>query len=504
MTQTMQAPLQTQQAQAQPQYEITDADRKRVQAIQEAWKAYDGEFEPQLKKTPEGIDPNVVINQCAPIVDTGIDFLFGQELEISCEKDAPQEAQDCLDDAWGIKEQRIPLLQDLGMNGAMARNAFLRIVPSSYKPDKQKTFRLVAVDPSTVFVQTAPQDCETVLLYCIQFSTMERQNGKPVEVFYREEITRIDPDGNASLGLPDDDDTWQIQHWTQVAQHGMQPKNTGWSAAGEPYPWPYPFPPIFHCKNLPRPNEFWGRADIRPDIIGMNKSLNLVVSGINLVELLYGTPTMYGNGIGDGVIDRSPGRIIQLPLIESKITAVSITSDVPNALAFANDLRSSIDEASSVPGVATGRIKDMPRGNLSGIAIELLFMSLLKATQKKQCLYGKLIIDVSKALLVLNGFNGDIDITLAWQSPLPHDDLASAQYAVLLKQLGISDTTIQRDMGFDPEEQAKLSAEEDQNKITMFSRGMGMPPTMPDQQQPGQEAQQQGQQPSPFIGGNNR
>ena len=243
MTQTMLPPSPTQQM--QPVYEITDADKERQQKIAEAWQAYDGEFKPQLQKTPEGVDPNVINNQCSPIVDTGIDFLFGQEMEISVEKGGPKEAQDFLNAAWGEKETRIPLLQDLGMNGAMARNAFLRIVPSPDKPGKQKTFRLVAVDPSTIFVQTAPQDCETVLLYCIQYSTTEKQNGRPVEVFYREEITRIDPDGNASRGIPDDDDTWSIQHWTQIAQHGMQPKLTGWIAAGEPIPWPYPFPPLF-------------------------------------------------------------------------------------------------------------------------------------------------------------------------------------------------------------------------------------------------------------------
>src|SRR5260221_8832385 len=137
MTQTMQAPV----AQAMPVYEITDEDKKRQQAIQDAWAAYDGEFKPQLQKTPEGVDPNVINNQCSPIVDTGIDFLFGLELEISVEEGAPQEAQDFLNAAWGIKEKRIPLLQDLAMNGAMARNAFLRIVPSPDKPGKQKKFR---------------------------------------------------------------------------------------------------------------------------------------------------------------------------------------------------------------------------------------------------------------------------------------------------------------------------------------------------------------------------
>src|SRR6267154_131118 len=114
MTQTMIAPATT----GQPVYKITDDDKKRQKAIADAWRAYDGDFEPQLEKTPEGIDPNVVINQCAPIVDTGVDFLFGQEVEIRAEETAPKEAQDLLDTAWGRKEVRVPLLQDLAYNGA--------------------------------------------------------------------------------------------------------------------------------------------------------------------------------------------------------------------------------------------------------------------------------------------------------------------------------------------------------------------------------------------------
>src|SRR2546430_387500 len=209
MTQTMQAPAPMPQAQQQamPVYEITNEDKKRLERIADAWKAYNGDLDPPLKKMPDGTDPNVLTNRCQPVVDVGVEFLFGQELEISVEENTSQEAQDFLNDAWGRKEQRIPLLQDLGMNGAMAGSAFLRIVP-----DNKGAFRLVVVDPSIVVgMQTAPQDCETVLLFCIQYSKMEKINGRPTEVYYREEIMRIDPDGNASEGMPDDDDTWQIQ-----------------------------------------------------------------------------------------------------------------------------------------------------------------------------------------------------------------------------------------------------------------------------------------------------
>ncbi len=440
----------------QPQYEITEQDKKRQKLIAAAWEGYDGELDPPLQKTPEGLDPNVMTNQCVGVVDRGVDFLFGLELEISVGKGAPAEAQKILNKIWGRKEKRIPLLQKLAMNGAMAGQAFLRIVP-----EPKGVLRLVVVDPSTVFVQTAPQDCETVLLYCIEYCTHQKVNGSPRQVYYREEMSRIDPDQDGDDGDPfaDVDANWSIQHWTRIGDRGP------WTPAGEPIIWPYSFPPLFSCQNLPRPNSPWGKPDITPDVIGVNNALNTEQSCINLDIILYGQPILYATGTGEQIIDVKPGKILGLPLSESKIVAVPIASDIANGLKFAADLRSSIDEQTGVPGVATGRIADMPRGNLSGIAIELLFMALLKKTDKKRCTYGELIIDVSKALLVLNGLSGEIDMTLAWQSPLPHDDLPSVQAAIAKKEINISNTTLQRELGYDPEEEAALNESETEQKL---------------------------------------
>lgn len=452
--------------QAQPVYEITPDDKKRQEDIRLAWQAYDGDLEPPLKRMPGEPDDNVLSNRMAPIVDAGVDFLFGKEIEISVEEGAPAEAQQALDDAWGIKEARLPLLQDVAMNGAMARRAFLRIVPNKDGSE----FRLVAVDPGIVCVKTAPQDCETVLLYCLEYSETDKDaQGHPQTIYYREEIQRIDPDGNSLLDMPDDDDTWSIQHWTRRGTSGP------WNPAGAPIVWPYNFPPLFSCKNLPRPNDFWGRADIRPDLIRLNNALNLTLSSANRLNKIFGGPLLYSNGVGEGTTDAAPGRIMHLPLIDSKITAVQIHSDIPGSLALASELISHIDELSGTPGVAMGRLKDMPRGNMSGIAIELTFMSLIMKTIKKQMLYGAMIIAVSKAILVLNHMSADIEITIAWQSPIPHDALPDIQAAIAKLELDISKTTLQRELNYDPEEEANLKKSEDEIAMQRFAQGAGMP-----------------------------
>lgn len=463
-TQTATSP----QENGQPRYGITEKDTHRLKRIQKAWDAYNGNLQPPLQKTPEGLDPNVMSNRCVGVVDGGVYFLFGKEIEIAAEDDAPDEAQQLLDQVWGRKERRIPLLQKLAMNGAIAGTAFLRIVP-----DNQGNFRLVVLDPSTIYVQTAPQDVETVLLYCIEYCQEETINSKPEQVFYREEICRIDPDGNALKEMPDGDDTWQIQHWTRIGQRGA------WQPVGEPILWPYEFPPVFACQNLPNPNDFWGKPDITPDIIGMNESLNLTQSCVNLVQVLYGQPILYAPGTGEGVLELHPGKIIQLPLPDNKIEAVAIASDVGNALTFADNLRSDIDEQTHWPGFAIGRVKDMPHGNLSGIAIELLYQPAMNKTNVKRCTYGELIIDVSKALLVLAKMSPDIDVGIEWQSPLPKDTLQDIQSAVALEQLSVSKTTRLRSLGYDPEEEANLLESELEQRLNAELGTTAIPAQLP-------------------------
>ena len=456
-----------QQSAMQPQYTLTNADKKRQKRIADAWKAYNGELDKPLQKMPGQPDDNVLSNRMQAVVDRGVDFLFGKELEMSVEDGAPPDAQLFLNGIWGKKEKRVPLLQRLAMNGAMAGQAFLRIVPSD------DTYRLVAINPATVFVRTSPHDCDTVLLYCIEYSTTQGLNGHDEEVYYHEEIQRIDPDDDGDDGDPfaDTDATWQICHWTRIGDRGK------WQMVGDPISWPYNFPPIFSCQNLPMPNDFWGKPDITSDLIAMNESLNLVQSNINRIEKMYGQPILYAVGTGESVIDIVPGKIIGLPLVESKIVSVPITSDVVTALDFAANLRSDIDEQSSVPGVATGRIADLPKGAISGIAIELLFMPLLKKTDKKRCLYGDMLIDVCVALLVLGKMDKHITINLAWQYPLPNDDLPAVQAALAKKELNISNATLQRELGYDPVEEAELSKSEDAQALVNFSKGQGMPPT---------------------------
>lgn len=463
---------------ALPQYEITEQDKKRQAQIARAWQAFDDELEPSLEPM-EDEDPETVSaeeNVVSSSMRTIISFLFGKELSITAEEAAPPEAQKILDQVWGRKEKRMPLLHKLAQNGLLSGQAFLRIVPN-----QDGSIRLIAIDPMTVFVQTVPGDCETVWLYCIEYCCEESIGGKPIQRYYREEIRRVDPQNNdpdsQDVSL-DKDTTWMAQNWTRVGDKGA------WTLNGDPIPWPYSYCPIQSCQNRVRANSFWGDADTTKGLIRLNKIINFVLSNINKIVKIHAGPLLYSVGVGEGQTDTAPGKITNLPNPDSKIDAVQITTDLPNAHVFLDKLRGVGERLTSVPGLASGVTQNMPN-QISGIALETMCMALLNLVDEKHCTYGELIIDTSKAIFELSNMSPEIDVELGWQNPLPNDKLAKLQGAVLAQQIGVSKTTLLRELGYDPEQEAELKKQEDEAAMVAFSRGQGMPPASP-MQQPGQ------------------
>lgn len=481
----------------QPQYQITAADRRRQEEIAYAWRAYCGELDPPLIPMDDQPDDNI-IDSLEDKIEALKDFLFGKELGIMAEESAPAEVQTFLDATWGEKETRMPLLQELAINGMLAGQPFLRIVPQ-----RDGSFRLVAQDPACVFVKTAPQDCKTPLLYCIEYCEKEEIVGQERDVYYREEMARIDPqmdDPDSEDALLDKDTTWQIQHWTRIGNEGQ------WQAVGEPITWPYAFPPLFTNQNMVRPNSFWGKPTVTKALIKLIESYNIACSNTQKVVRELANAILWARGTGLTEIDHTPGHINILPSPDAEIGAVQIPIDFAGMQAQNDRLLSRIDEQSGVPGLATGRASAMPGGNISGIAIELLFMSMIKRMDTMRCLYGGMILDVSKALLILKGFSPDIKLTLNWQNPLPNDDLGSWQSATLAQQNGVSKQTILEERGYDPEEEMERNQNEDAQKLIAFSRGQGMPPAPPQmaasQGQPGSDQGASDGQESPFVGRN--
>lgn len=438
-------------------------DRQR--AIQDAWKAYRGQLPDPLKVTPGHPNDNVRVNRCAPIVDKGVEFLFGETVNLTHDNPAIQEY---LDGCWGDDDQRMTLLVELATSGALAGHAFVKLQPA----DEARGVlypTVVLQDSQNMTVTTDPDDCSVAVRYTIEYDSL-LLNGQTTRT--RQCTSRVDLDGNPVTGAT----LTNTDHWEIVT---FQQQGGNWIPQGEPVVWPYTFAPILDCKNLPNPHSYWGQPDITPDIINMNQALNFTESNTSRMLKLFAHPWPVAKNTNMQQVHIEPGRIINLPGKDADLQLLQTSGDVAGAMAFAASLRADMDEQSGVPGVALGRHTDLPKGTISGVALQMLYGPLMKKTQKKRRLYGQLLRAICSAFLELGGFPADSSVEIQWPSMLPSDDTAAVQTSLLKQQIGVSDHTLLTELGYDPDVEADLKRDEGQQQVTAFSRGQGMPPPLP-------------------------
>lgn len=467
-------------ATAQP----TQADAERLREMQDAWIAYRGKLKDPLKVDPKQPNDNVRTNRCAPIVDKGVSFLFGPVLKIECTDDGPDsDEQQFVDELWGDDDDRMTLLAEMEMNGGVCGTEYCKLIPSE---EPGGCPRIVILDPKNLRIITNPEDCTQVLAYIIEYPAA-------ADMQKRQLITCINPNtpmASLSNAAAEVQNAWTITNYVRVGAYG------NW-VQGESEDWPYPFAPVFHCKNLPNPNEAYGTPDLTHDLIGMNKSINFALSNISRIIKYHGHPKTWMKGVRASQIQVAVDETLVLESPEAEIGALAAMENFTGLLAVVADLRSDMDEQSRIPAVALGRLVDLPKGNISGVALQLLFQPLLEKTTLKRRLYGRHIRDITRAALVIAGVLPveqwkTYKVDLHWQNLLPIDDLAAAQTALILQQIGVSNDTIMQELGYDADTEADKSAKEDEKKLQAYSQGRGMPPAQQDQQmvQQDQEMQQ--------------
>lgn len=471
--------------------------------LRAAWQAYDGRFgddDGPLARQAGVPNLNVRSNRIKPIVNTGVDFLFGPGLTIRVTDDAAgaetddlahsantrpsaraKQAQAILDATWGDDDQRLVTLSKLGINGGVYGHVFVKVVPPRRGVARaDNPPRLALLNPETVTLETDPEDADLVVRFSVEYATTDAQ-GAPLRK--RQTITRRDPDHddeatNSDPSGGDDDTTWEVQNWEARGQTGQSFRPVGPAIA-----WPYALPPIADWQNYPNPNAHWGQRDVTDGLVALNRQLQLVESNINKIGFMQGHPILYSVGAETGGIKPTPGVIIDLGATDSKLDKVDAGGDLAQLMAFAATIRSDMDEESGVPGVATGRVDAMPRGQVSGITMKFLNASILARNEHKRRLFGQGIRQVCETVLVVCGMDTDavaaLTFELGWQDPLPSDDLAGAQTAVALQGIGYSEHTLIDRTGGDPDVESQYKAEESQAALAAAAHGQALMPPPP-------------------------
>lgn len=405
-------------------------DLARQERMRRAWAAYSGDLPGPLKVTPGQPNDNVLVNFARLIVDKGVSFLFGGGVEIRVQGDAPERVQAWLNRVWETNH-KATLLHKIAVNGAVCGQAFVKIVRPRCASDAP--LRLVAVDPTTVTVTWAPDDWETVLRYDLQWHGMDAETGQPSA--FRQRIERRS-DGRPEWFITDqrsdgDDPRWRTTHAER---------------------WPYPWPPIIGCQNLPSPNEYWGLSDLEPDVLGVCSAMSFVLSNAARIVRYHAHPKLWGTGFSPNDLSLGPQDVTVLPGRDSALHLLEMQSDLTPSLELYRRVKEAMHEISRVPEISSGALNAL--GRVSGAALRVLYQPLVEKTQTKRTLYGDMLAEVSRRLIEIGGFGADACVQLEWPSVAPTDPLEEARTALAYRQLGMSSESALRRLGVLEREEA--------------------------------------------------
>jgi hypothetical protein len=120
-----------------------------------------------------------------------------------------------------------------------------------------------------------------------------------------------------------------------------------------------------------------------------------------------------------------------------------------------------IHVSTGTPLVTPSRITGM--GAISGVALKMLYGAQQSKTALRRSMYGPGFRHVVRDCLILLGASYVPDvrqILISWPNSVPVNDLENAQVAEIKSRLGFSQTTLIRDLGGNPDQEAELKAAE--------------------------------------------
>lgn len=422
---------------------IAEDERKRQAQYKAAWTAYKGELPDALTVKAGQANDNVKVSKARVIVDTAVSFLFGQDITFELDATRTTPAEEWLDACWQAN-RKMTTLYELGINGAVCGHPWLKIA----RPDPliSEYPRLIVLDPANVTCTWHSEDIRRVLEYRIQWDAIDEMTRKPIT---RRQVIRQE-------GL-----AWVIRDYVMRSDWST----SRWKLIAEET-WPWSWPPILDCQNIIVPNEYYGEPDIPDDIINLNKSINFNMSNAARIIKFQAHQMRWGKGFRADELTAGPD---EMPVIDSETAEINVippVTEMTGVDTFGRRLEEAIHEASRTPAIATGKLENT--GQLSGVALQILYGPLVQKTEAKRRTYGDMLVELNRRLLEMGGYGADNRPSIVWPEILPVDMQAERQSLTQDAALGIvSKETLATKLGYDWElEQRRMDGEGDGDETT--------------------------------------
>lgn len=436
-------------------FPITNSEAtKRIESLEARRRYRSGDHELQLKVRAGSYDDNIFINLIKLITARSVALLvgFGVEWQLPGADEESSPEGDYLVDVWRQNRKAI-LLHNAATQASDAGTGFIRIIPDAITSQTTGELlpRLIVLDPELVTeIKTLPEDKDVLVGYVIMYS-IPTDDGTKVK---KQEITRLvskDPEsGQTVMG-----DTWSIIDYEE--QHGK------WVEVNNVV-WEYEFPPIIHWQNLPNPIDVWGEPDVTDDVLRLQNHINLAASNIGKIIRIYAHPQRYGVNLGKQ--DKMDVGIDMMPNFSgdnAEIRQLEAGGDIAGSIAYLTMMVQSAMDTTRTVDLHTMADK---LGALTNFALKVLYFDALQKLNTKRELFGEMILELNRRLLVLGGYSVEDVGEIIWPlNVLPVDNEAEVRTLKEEVDAGfMSKEDAIKARGRDPEKvKIRIAAEKDED-----------------------------------------
>ena len=428
-----------------------DLEQARLALMNRQVRAYWGDAPQPLLTLPGSPNDNVNSNKARYVVDKGAQAILGnvprfdELIEGRTDPTSTTPAEQVLMDLWAQ-----PKMQAFAMNlatmGGVTGDVFLKVLEPA-GPGRPPRVNLI--DTANIAAYTDAEDCEQVNEFCIIWQAFDHERRRLN--LRKQEVIR-------QATFPDGSERWTLQDFI------LMPPGSKWQPMTAPILWGHPWSPILHCQNLPAPCSYYGRADLTPDVLDLVAARSGILSHLKRIIRIHAHPKTIASGVNDLNIEAGVDGLILLQSPDAKMYNLEMASDLSSSLATLAKIDDDLYALTAIPPITTGKVETA--GELSGLALQILYGPLVAQTNVKRATYGGLIQELNSRLLELSGVPVP-PMTTTWQEFVPVSEperLAGAQSKIAI---GVSKATVLTELGYDAEDELTKSGKEHEQAMEL-------------------------------------
>lgn len=347
-----------------------------------SYSYYVGNQRRQMKAKPMQADDNITTNYTQLVVERSLSLLLGGgvKFDLPGEQDAPEQLY--IDGIVKANNFDV-MLHRAGQYAGLVGTGYIKIVPDGITKRGGTYPRLVPLDSRWMFIKTVPEDMDTVQEYIMRYNVAI--DGEEVA---RKELIRWDTfDGETNQPA-----SWVIENYTNSKR-----SNGKWELISSE-PWPYPFPPIVHWANLPKPASVYGESDIA-NIVELQDRINFVSSNISRIIRYHAHPKTWGANVNLGnKVSWGGDELVTVTGDNARLENLEMQSDLASSRAYLESLRQSLFDVTRTVDISSMSDK---MGQLTNFGLRVLYGDAIAKLHTKQALMGEALEDLIYRLLVL-------------------------------------------------------------------------------------------------------